>query len=340
MLLQHLFNTNNTLLRTEGFSRSIQETHGDIKLIFPMSDVEELYKKLTGTVKKSKPTYTFIIRGWDTIRSAVGRGSDKYLMSGNIAYQLYHICKDNLGDVPPWLPVVIQKRTPKDHAHQFLYLFDWSTVMADCIPNNLCGYFTLRLKSESTGKTRDNTSPALREKIKNIPALSKTPLDKKHDSAKLTDSIEPGRAKASIKPQGLSSDVKHGIYVARKYLSLIESAQSRSHEFNLTIEELSEILRMKTCYFTKKGLVHFPHDPKEVEKGVLELPKNYLSIDRLDASKGYVSGNVVSCSLAINKVKGQMGEDEFSKLMDKLKVLSDVGIGASELEILNQIAAV
>jgi hypothetical protein len=335
MELPELFTKNNKLVRTENFSRTIHETHGDIKLIFPMSDVEHIYKKLIEVVGENIPNYTFIMRGWDTIKSAVGRQNDKYLMSGNIAYQLHHICKNNLDEIPPWLPIVIQKKSPKEHTHQFLYLFDWSTVTVDSIPNNLIGYFTQRLISELPPELIKKTPSAIRTRLHNIPALTK-------NSAKtqLTDSVAPGRAKASIKPKGLSAEVSHGIFVARKYLSLIESAQSRTHEFDLPIEELSDILRKKTCYFTKKSLVHFPHDPKEVESGSLELPKNYLSIDRLDASKGYVSGNVVACSLAINKIKGQMDEEAFSKLMDKLKMLNDVGIGASELGMLNQIAAV
>ena len=174
MHLHTLFIKNNKLVRTENFSRSIQETHGDIKLIFPMADVELVYRNLIDILGKNSPNYTFIMRGWDTIKSAVGRKSEKYLMSGNIAYQLHHICKSNLDNIPPWLPIVTQKKSPKEHTHQFLYLFDWSTVTVDSIPNNLIGYFTQRLNGELSNASTNNAPSAMKKRLQNIPALSKS----------------------------------------------------------------------------------------------------------------------------------------------------------------------
>jgi len=115
-------------------------------------------------------------------------------------------------------------------------------------------------------------------------------------------------------------------------LSLLESAQSRGLEFNLSIENLSDILRKKTCHFSGQDLVHFPHDPKEVESGALTLPDNYLSIDRLDANVGYVDGNVAACGRAINELKDRMDDAAFKQLIAKQQLLAQAGISAEELK--------
>lgn len=97
--------------------------------------------------------------------------------------------------------------------------------------------------------------------------------------------------------------------VAKKYMQLKQSAHSRGLDFNLSLKTVRRLLTRKTCHFTKV---------------VLTEKKNSLSkrtVDRLDATKGYVEGNVAACSHAANSFKNTV-EKHFEGELSRKQVLT------------------
>lgn len=73
-----------------------------------------------------------------------------------------------------------------------------------------------------------------------------------------------------------------------------DSAAKKNVEFNITIDEFSEIVT-KPCYYCKK------YDETEV-----------LGIDRIDSFKGYVKGNILPACEICNMMKKQLTMKEFA----------------------------
>jgi hypothetical protein len=90
--------------------------------------------------------------------------------------------------------------------------------------------------------------------------------------------------------------------VAKKYVSLQQSAKKRGKDFDLSLTSLKNLLKAKKCYYTGVPLTHATR-----------------SIDRVDNTKGYIKGNVVACHTNINQLKGNLEMDTIIKIADKLK---------------------
>lgn len=95
--------------------------------------------------------------------------------------------------------------------------------------------------------------------------------------------------------------------VAYKYIQLERSARKRGKEFDLSLVDVRNLLRRKSCYYTNVAFETY---------GL-----NRRTIDRLDSSKGYVKGNVVACTFLANQAKNQLLEREDALFKDNLKVL-------------------
>ena len=80
--------------------------------------------------------------------------------------------------------------------------------------------------------------------------------------------------------------------IAKKYISKINNAEEKGHEFSLTLPEFTKLMRRKTCFFTRV-----------VINDKLHQTGNARTLDRLDNSKGYVTGNVVACTFYFNRLK-------------------------------------
>ena len=93
--------------------------------------------------------------------------------------------------------------------------------------------------------------------------------------------------------------------VARKMIKIYQSAADRKLDFDLSLETVRKLLTYKTCYYTNR---EFDED------GAFSR-----SFDRVDSSKGYVEGNVVSCTVDINGKKSNLTFDEIAALYHKLK---------------------
>ena len=93
--------------------------------------------------------------------------------------------------------------------------------------------------------------------------------------------------------------------VARKMIKIYQSAADRKLDFDLSLETVRKLLTYKTCYYTNREFD---------EEGAFSR-----SFDRVDSSKGYVDGNVVSCTVDINGKKSNLTFDEIAALYHKLK---------------------
>jgi len=120
------------------------------------------------------------------------------------------------------------------------------------------------------------------------------------------------------------------IEVARKMINLQQSATSRNLEYNLTFETTKRLMSYTRCYYTN---VEFNDTT------------NIFSVDRVDPEKGYIEGNVVSCTVEINSKKANLTIEEIHNLSTRLKkfhqpekpkrTLSNSTIG--ELELVDEV---
>ena len=83
--------------------------------------------------------------------------------------------------------------------------------------------------------------------------------------------------------------------ILTKRLQLLRSAKSRNLEFNLTDEDVRQILERKTCYYTKARFSSSPDYQR--------------TVDRIDNKLGYISGNVVACIHGVNQLKNLLIEN-------------------------------
>ena len=95
------------------------------------------------------------------------------------------------------------------------------------------------------------------------------------------------------------------IEVAKKMINLQQSATSRNIDFDLSFETVKMLMTRTHCYYTH---VYFE------DEGKLSL-----SIDRVDPKKGYVEGNVVSCTIDINSKKANLTIEELHLISENIK---------------------
>jgi len=92
--------------------------------------------------------------------------------------------------------------------------------------------------------------------------------------------------------------------VAKKLIQLKQSADSRGIEFDLSFVAVRKLMNAKICFYTRKK---FGED------------LDARSIDRVDSSIGYVDGNVVACTVDINRKKANLTHDEILLLSTRIQ---------------------
>jgi len=97
------------------------------------------------------------------------------------------------------------------------------------------------------------------------------------------------------------------IDIARKYTNKAQDAYKRNIPFLLSFVEYKRLLKTKKCYYTGVEMVFEEGNP------------NCFSIDRVDASKGYIPGNVVACTVKFNQKKKDLTMDDLRMIFKKLK---------------------
>jgi hypothetical protein len=112
------------------------------------------------------------------------------------------------------------------------------------------------------------------------------------------------------------------VEVAKKLLNIYQSAMDRKLEFNLSFESVKTLLKFPACYYTGR---RFDNDGPYAR-----------SIDRIDSNKGYIEGNVVSCTVDINGKKSNLSDDEIELLYNKIVLHKKKSIEEpEEVEILS-----
>ena len=93
--------------------------------------------------------------------------------------------------------------------------------------------------------------------------------------------------------------------VAKKMINLKQSADARNIKFDLSFVTLKKLMEQKKCFYTGRTL-----DPRG----------DYaLSIDRIDNKLGYIEGNVVACTVEINRKKTDITLDEIELIYKAIK---------------------
>ena len=96
-------------------------------------------------------------------------------------------------------------------------------------------------------------------------------------------------------------------FVAIKYLSKQTNAVKRGIVYTLTLTDMKSLLKKKKCFYSGIELQL---------KG-----DHHLTLDRIDATKGYENGNVVVCSDVVNEIKNKLFESkEWTKGMTNTEI--------------------
>lgn len=114
-----------------------------------------------------------------------------------------------------------------------------------------------------------------------------------------------------------SAILRRKLKVANKYMTTIKSALQREIEFDLTIDDVDQLLHTKRCFYT----------------GVLFDETYSLTFDRMDSTKGYVPGNVVACTTQANSLKNELFERSnalFSDISSLKRFVDIVFIGMNQ----------
>lgn len=96
-------------------------------------------------------------------------------------------------------------------------------------------------------------------------------------------------------------------YFRNKHKNMRAASNKRGVEYSLTPQLLRQIMSANRCYYTGRPLLVKPLLPGEPEQG------DQITLDRVDHKAGYVPGNVVACSLAVNRIKGRLENGEPSQ---------------------------
>ena len=81
--------------------------------------------------------------------------------------------------------------------------------------------------------------------------------------------------------------------IARKYTAKADQAKSLGHDFTLSFAEYKRLMLKKTCAYSGIPFAD-----------VINVWAS-RTLDRVDSSLGYVSGNVVACTHGMNQIKSQ-----------------------------------
>ena len=92
------------------------------------------------------------------------------------------------------------------------------------------------------------------------------------------------------------------------YYNTKASAHKRGYNFELTLEQVSELSQQVCTYCDNSPLQYYSRFPNFI----------YNGIDRVDNNVGYLETNVVPCCYICNKMKNVLTKDEFMEHVNKI----------------------
>jgi len=148
--------------------------------------------------------------------------------------------------------------------------------------------------------------------------------DNRSEEQKKADDLKSRKyAKVYAKKQQikLEDTGDYKVFLQWKRRKVQASARGRNIEFNLSKDFLYELYEKQkgNCYYTGKKMVLKIYSGIKPNRENIQLFKDYLTIDRLDSSKGYEKGNVALCTLKVNTAKGSLSYDEFLQIANFVK---------------------
>ena len=119
-----------------------------------------------------------------------------------------------------------------------------------------------------------------------------------------------------------TNDLK--IYFRFKRRLTQKSARQRGLDFNLTVEDLIQIYNKQKvkCFYTDVPLILKIHSgtSKGYTRDNMHKFNNYLSIDRINSKKGYVTNNIRLSTIKFNTIKQDLSDEELKEMAKKILV--------------------
>lgn len=112
--------------------------------------------------------------------------------------------------------------------------------------------------------------------------------------------------------------------MVKRYLNKFKDAYERDIPFELTFNQFKKILSRKVCPFSGRVMTDDENQPDS------------RSLDRIDASKGYIRGNVIACSYRINCIKSNLTEEEILNIVKVIQKRRKLKFNGSSKTIQNK----
>lgn len=109
--------------------------------------------------------------------------------------------------------------------------------------------------------------------------------------------------------------------IAKKYIGKADRARTDGYEFKISFQSFRNMMLAKYCKFTGIKLTE-PSGPTQIASN--------RTIDRIDSSKGYVSGNVAAVCYAANKFKGMLENPNFKLTPDEVIKIAEMALEANK----------
>ena len=123
----------------------------------------------------------------------------------------------------------------------------------------------------------------------------------------------------SIKPKAVTP-FEEECKAVSKWQSMRSKNGKIEREFSLTVSQVKQLQRRKTCAYTGVAFVDEEGHPLQ------------RTFDRVDSSKGYVHGNVVACTQRINTLKGNCTLAEVEQLAKAWRKIRDKQWGTTIMD--------
>lgn len=331
-----------------------------------IDDALSAYKQVSEDSPVAAHMLSFVNKGIQSIKDSMARRHTVFSLTANSVHQLREMMIQLDIQVPSWMPETFRlPNNNPQFTHNYTYYFDWSTVGAHLVSQTDKKTIEVIIKRLSKNgpahkKNLDTGTADRMGSLANHPVLSQAqqqlksaasapkvlPLDAPAPqpnnnqvspatvSAPVTVastgvstlSVAPAVPATTAVDHQLSPRVKLSLLAARQYMDLYAKSQEEAVAFTLSIDELTELLRTKECYFTQEALV------MEHSEHAQMINDNQIAIARLNHSKGFVTGNLVACSHKALLLKGELDASAFEQMMSALNTLKNSGLSPQQLQ--------